>query len=116
MPEGGLGGVIELLRPSALRRRAFKLAQRRLRGHGLALVEAPARKVGPPTWDLWDWVARTTQVRTLIDIGANAGASAESLNAFLKPEVVRAFEPQAATELRLTQLGARLPHLTVHPL
>src|SRR3954469_24341253 len=116
MPEGGLGGVIELLRPSTLRRRAFKLAQRRLRGHGLALVEAPARKVGPPTWDLWDWVARTTQVRTLIDIGANDGAYAEYLNDFFKPEVVHAFEPLAPTQPQLAALSARLPHLTVHAL
>src|SRR3954451_5105975 len=115
MPEGGLGGVIERLRPSTLRRRAFKLAQRRLRGHGLSLVEAPARSLGPPTWDVWDWVAKTTNVRTLIDIGANDGAYAEYLNDFFKPGAVHVFEPLAASQPHLRELGARLPHLTVHP-
>src|SRR5215218_4885639 len=116
MPDNSLAGVIDRLRPSVLRRRAFKLAQRRLRGHGLSLVEAPSRSLGPPTWDVWDWVAKTTQVRTLIDIGANDGSYAEYLNEFFHPRVVHAFEPLAASQPQLAGLDARLPHLTVHPL
>jgi FkbM family methyltransferase len=117
MPDAGrLGDVIGRLTPSTLRRRAFKLAQRRLRGHGLALVQAPARTVGPPVWDVWDWVAKATQIRTLIDIGANDGSYSEYLNDFFKPAAVHAFEPLAATQPKLAELDARLPHLTVHPL
>jgi FkbM family methyltransferase len=116
MPDRGLGNVIVRLTPPTLRRRAFKLAQRRLRGHGLALVEAPARTEGPPVWDIWDWVARSTTIRTLIDIGANDGAYSEYLNDFFKPVAVHAFEPLAATQPSLAALDARLPHLTVHPL
>src|SRR6478609_7160190 len=101
MPDGGLGDVLGRLRPSMLRRRAFKLAQRRLRGHGLSLVEAPARTEGPPVWDIWDWVAKTTQIRTLIDIGANDGGYSAYLNDFFKPTAIHAFEPLAASQPEL---------------
>src|SRR4051812_441410 len=114
MPDGRQFGMFDRLRPSTLRRRAFKLAQRRLRGHGLSLVEAPARSLGPPTWDVWDWVAKTAQIKTLIDIGANDGAYSGYLNDFFKPTAVHAFEPLPASQPRLTELMARLPHLTVH--
>jgi FkbM family methyltransferase len=115
VPAGALGGVIARLRPSTLRRRAFKLAQRKLRARGLALVTAPSRTEGPPVWDVWDWVAQSTRIRTLIDIGANDGGYTEYLNGFFKPAAVHAFEPLAASQPSLTALDARLPHLTVHP-
>ena len=116
MPEGMLAWAGARLRPSVLRRRAFKIAQRGLRAYGLSLVAAPSRTVGGPDWDVWDWVKQTVQIRTLIDIGANDGAYAEYLNDFFKPSVVHAFEPLAASHVQLAELSARMPHLTVHPL
>jgi FkbM family methyltransferase len=104
------------LQPSVLRRRAFKMAQRRLRAHGLSLVAAPSRMVGGPNWDVWDWVNQTARIRTVIDIGANDGAYAEYLNDFFKPSVVHAFEPLAASRVQLDELSTRMPHLTVHPI
>jgi FkbM family methyltransferase len=102
--------------PPSLGRRLFKLAQRRLRRHGLSLVAVPPRGDGPPTWDVWDWVHQTTSIRTLIDIGAHDGEYAAYLSQFFNPTAVHVFEPQADLQPKLTALRQRIPHLTIHPL
>lgn len=107
--------VTRLLSPS-LRRRLVKLAQRRFRRHGYSLVVAPSRGAGAPVWDAWDWIRDTTNIRTIVDIGANDGSYSEYLSDFFEPEVVHAFEPLPSYHEPLLALSQRLPRLTVHPL
>jgi FkbM family methyltransferase len=95
-------------------RRLFKFAQRRLRRLGYSLVIAPSRGDGAPVWDVWDWVRDTTNVRTLVDIGAHDGAHSEYLSGFFKPETVHVFEPLPSCQPSLAALKARLPNVTVH--
>jgi FkbM family methyltransferase len=103
-----------LLSPG-LRRRLFKIAQRRLRRYGCSLVVVPSRGAGAPIWDVWDWVRDTSQIRTVIDIGANDGSYAEYLNEFFEPLAVHAFEPLIEGQVKLAELRSRMSHLTVHP-
>lgn len=106
--------VTRLLSPS-LRRRLVKIAQRRFRRHGYSLVVAPSRGAGAPVWDAWDWIRETTQIRTIVDIGANDGSYSAYLSGFFEPEAVHAFEPLPACQATLAALRQRLPNLTVHP-
>jgi FkbM family methyltransferase len=99
-----------------LRNELVKLAQRRARRFGYSLVVAPSRGAGPPTWDVWDWVRDSTQIQTIVDIGANDGAYAEYLAGFFRPKVVHAFEPLQSCQAQLEALRQRLPHLTIHPI
>ena len=106
--------VTRFLSP-ALRRRLVKIAQRRFRRHGYSLVVAPSRGAGAPVWDVWDWVLDTTNVRTIVDIGANDGAYAAYLSDFFQPAAVHAFEPLPSCQAALAALRQRLPTLAVHP-
>jgi FkbM family methyltransferase len=93
-----------------------KFVQRRLRRYGYSLVPASARGAGAPTWDVWTWIRDTSNVKTVIDIGANTGSYVEYLNGFFKPAAIHAFEPQAACQPKLAALQATIPSLTVHQL
>ena len=55
-------------------------------------MAAPSRGDGPRS-GTWDWVRDTTNVRTLVDIGANDGAHSEYLSGFFGPGAVHVFEP-----------------------
>ena len=100
--------------PPAVGKRLRKLVQRRLRRHGYSLVQAPARSVGAPVWDAWDWIGQTSDIRTVLDVGANDGAYVEYLDGFFHPAVIHAFEPLASSQERLRALRQRLPHLQLH--
>jgi FkbM family methyltransferase len=105
--------MTRLLSPS-LRRQLIKIAQRRARRYGYSLVMAPSRGAGAPVWDAWDWIRSTTNVKTIVDIGANDGAYSEYLNGFFQPRAIHAFEPLPSCQEALAALGRRLPNLTVH--
>jgi FkbM family methyltransferase len=107
---------VNRLSPASLGRCVFKLAQRRLRRHGLSLVESPPRGAGPPTWDVWDWVQQTLKIQTVIDIGANDGAYAAYLTEFFSPKAVHVFEPLPECQPKLQALREQIPNLTIHPL
>ena len=102
-----------ILSPS-LRKRLVKIAQRRARRYGFSLVTAPSRGAGAPIWDVWDWVRASTNIRTVIDIGANDGSYSEYLSGFFQPDVIHAFEPLPSCQESLAALGQRLPGLTIH--
>lgn len=104
-----------LLSP-ALRTRLVKIAQRRFRRYGYSLVVAPSRGAGAPVWDAWDWIKATSNIRTIVDIGANDGSYSEYLSGFFQPDVIHAFEPLPSCQAPLAALGSRLPNLTVHPI
>src|SRR5438067_240333 len=118
--EGDGGGgevcVIRRLLTPTMRTRLRKIVQRRLRRYGYSLVPASARGAGAPTWDVWTWIRDTSNVQTIIDIGANTGSYVEYLNGFFKPAAIHAFEPQAACQSRLAALRASIPQLTIHQL
>jgi FkbM family methyltransferase len=105
--------MTRLLSP-ALRNRLVKIAQRRARRHGYSLVVAPSRGAGAPVWDAWDWVRATTNIQTVVDIGANDGSYAAYLYDFFQPRVIHAVEPLPSCQESLAALGRRLPGLTVH--
>ncbi len=107
-------GRIARLLPPNVRRRILKLAQRQARRAGYALVVAPARETGAPTWDVWDWVAAQAQIRTIIDIGANDGEYGAYLHEFFAARTVHAFEPLASSRAKLDALRGRIPDLRVH--
>jgi len=99
-----------------VRTRLRKIVQRRLRRYGYSLVPASARGAGAPTWDVWTWIRETSNVRTIVDIGANTGSYVEYLNGFFKPAAIHAFEPQAACQPKLAALRPSIPRLTIHQL
>jgi FkbM family methyltransferase len=105
----------QILTPSR-RRWLLKLAQRRARRFGYSLVQMPARGAGQTGWDIWTWVRDTTDIKTVIDIGANDGQYTEYLNDYFKPAKVHAFEPLPACLTKLDALRPKIPHLTIHPL
>lgn len=108
-------GLLRKAVPPAIRRRAFKLAQRRFNRWGYSFVPSPPRQ-GAPDWDVWDWVKQSSQIRTILDIGANDGSFAAFLNDFFQPAALHVFEPLPSCQPSLTALKARIPHLTVHQL
>src|SRR6266496_1051166 len=107
--------IRRLLTPT-IRTRLRKIVQRRLRRYGYSLVPASARGAGAPTWDVWTWIRETSNVRTIVDIGANTGSYVEYLNGFFKPAAIHAFEPQAACQPKLAALRPSIPRLTIHQL
>lgn len=115
MPESRAIRLVRTLVPPSIRRRAFKLVQRRLNRWGYSFVVSPPR-TGAPDWDVWDWVKQTSQIRTIIDIGANDGSFAAFLNDFFQPVALHAFEPLPSCQPALNALRARIPHLTIHQL
>jgi FkbM family methyltransferase len=78
-------------------------------------VPSPPRS-GAPDWDVWDWVKTTSQIRTIIDIGANDGSFAEFLNRFFQPAVLHVVEPLPSCQPKLAALKQRIPHMTIHQL
>ena len=107
--------IRRLLTPT-MRTRLRKIVQRRLRRYGYSLVPAAARGAGAPVWDVWTWIQSTSNVRTVIDIGANTGSYVEYLNSLFRPAAIHAFEPLPSCQPRLAALGETIPHLTVHRL
>jgi FkbM family methyltransferase len=107
--------VQRLLSP-ARRRWLLKLLQRRVRRYGYSLVPAPPPTAGVPAWEIWSWVRSTTNIRTIIDIGANDGEYARYLNDFYKPDVIHAFEPLESCQPKLAALQETAPHLTIYQL
>jgi FkbM family methyltransferase len=93
-----------------------KIVQRRLRRYGYSLVPAPARGAGTPIWDVWSWIRETSDVHTIIDIGANVGSYVEYLNGYFQPDAIHAVEPQADCLPKLEALRATIPSLKIHPL
>ena len=106
--------MLTSLVPPTVGRRLRKLVERRLRRHGYSLVKAPARVTGAPLWDVWDWIAETADIRTILDIGANDGAYVEYLDGFFRPAAIHAFEPLASSQVKLRALQNRMPHLRLH--
>ena len=97
-----------------MRTRVRKIVQRRLRRYGYSLVPFTARGAGMPTWDVWIWIRETSNIRTVIDIGANTGSYVAYLDEFFSPAAIHAFEPLAACQPKLAALRERMPHLTVY--
>lgn len=97
-----------------MRNRLRKIVQRRLRRYGYSLVPASARGAGAPAWDVWTWIRRTSNIHTIIDIGANEGSYVAYLDEFFKPAAIHAFEPLASCQPKLAALRETIPQLTVH--
>jgi len=107
--------IRRLLTPT-VRTRLRKIVQRRLRRYGYSLVPAAARGAGAPAWDVWTWIQNTSNVRTVIDIGANTGSYGQHLNSLFKPTAIHAFEPLPSCQQKLAALSETIQHLTVHRL
>src|SRR4051794_38151517 len=99
-----------------MRTRLRKIVQRRLRRYGYSLVPASARGAGAPAWDVWSWIRETSDIRTIVDIGANTGAYVSYLHEFFHPAAIHAFEPLAACQPKLAALREQIPALTIHQL
>lgn len=91
-----------------------KLLQRQARRFGYSLAPLPPPDTGGSTWEIWNWVRSTSNIQTVIDIGANDGEYAAYLGEFFKPAAIHVFEPLDSCQPKLAALRARLPQLTVH--
>ena len=98
------------------RRWMLKLLQRQARRFGYSLVPSPPSDTGSSTWEMWSWLRSTSNIRTVIDIGANDGEYAAYFGEFFKPAAIHAFEPLASCQPKLASLRERLPQLTIHQL
>ena len=65
----------------------------------------------PP--DAWAWIRSTTNIRTVIDIGAHVGGYSEFLGRYFQPAAIYAFEPLASCQPRLQQLAEQLGNMRV---